>query len=94
MSQSRRADAAQAFDDAFFALILQFKLNGFGDLTFHAEVYDIALLLKDTGDALLHPGVGDIDRREQGAISVANTGQHVGNGIVHNKFSGGLRVLD
>src|SRR5437867_2939942 len=83
VAQSGFADPAQAFDDALLTLVLELELNRFRDLADDRVVSDVAFLLQDAGNALLHAGVRHCGSRQQRLCGVANAGQHVGNRISH-----------
>src|SRR5262245_16933840 len=84
MAQAWPADTLQAFDDALFALVLEFELEGFLErLAFHGNVRHVPFLLQDIRDALLQPGVRHLDGRQQRTLGVADPRQHIGNRVNH-----------
>src|SRR5262245_4503515 len=61
------------------------RREGFAGL--HAVVLDVALLLEDAGDLLLHAGGRHRGGRVQRAVRVADPGEHVGDGIGEHRSS-------
>src|SRR6185437_9970303 len=86
MAQTGPADAFDAFNHALLALILELKLDGLERLAGHGDFRDIAFLLQDVRDALLHFGVRNFHGREQRALRIADPGQHVRNRVNHILF--------
>ena len=76
-SQTRTADATEAFDHALFALIFELYLQLLDSLAVHAHVSDVAFLFEDASDAFLHLGMRQLDGRQQRTVCIANAGQHV-----------------
>src|SRR5450759_5657717 len=83
MAQTRLADAAQTFDHASLALILELELDRLRKFSFDRHIAHVAFLLQDVRDALLDFGVRHFDGRQQRALGIANPGQHVRNRISH-----------
>src|SRR5687768_2847791 len=87
-AQAGPADAAQAFDHAFAAFVLQPQLQLLDVRAFHAQVIDVTFALQDARDAFLHLRMRQLDRGNLRALRVANPREHVGNGICRNhKFT-------
>src|SRR6478736_661097 len=88
ITQTRRADALDPFDDALLAFIFQAQLNSLlGGLAFDDHFRHITLGLEDLREAFLHLGMRDRHRRQQRAGRIADAGQHVCNRINHIKLS-------
>src|SRR6184192_968094 len=52
--QARRADPAQAFDDALFALIFESHLNEFWHFALDCKIVNVTFSLQNAGDAFLN----------------------------------------
>src|SRR5699024_5911431 len=82
--QAGLGHAAQAGDDLLLAGVV--VLQGHVDHTLGAVVHqleslDVALVQQDLGNGLLHVGSGDVDGVMLGVVRVADTGEHIRNGI-------------
>ena len=82
-TQAGLGDTAQAGDDLLLAgIVLQGDADdALGTIVDELEVLDIALIQQDLRDGLLHIGRGDVHGVMLGVVRVADTGQHIRNGI-------------
>ena len=82
-TQAGLGDSAEALDGLLFAgEILQGDADdALGAVINELEALDVAFLEKNFGDGLLHLGIRDVHGFVPSAASVADAGQHIGDGI-------------
>jgi hypothetical protein len=82
--QSRARDALDLLDHGLAGVVLEADLDQrlAVDLA-QREVLDVALVLQDLGDGLLHLRCRHHHAHLLGGLRVADARQHVGNGITH-----------
>ena len=81
-TQAGLADAAETGDDLVLAVVLQGDVNNaLGTIVNDLIALDIALIQQDLSNALLHVGGGNVNGVVTGTVGVADTGEHIRNGI-------------
>jgi hypothetical protein len=83
-AQARARDALDLLDHRLAGVVLEADLDhGLAVVVAHGEVLDVALVLQDLGDGLLHLRCRDDHAHLLRRLRVADAGQHVGDGITH-----------
>src|SRR5258706_3160848 len=86
-AQARARDPLELLDDGLAGVILEPDLDdGLAFEVAHREILDVALVLEDLGDGLLHLRCRHQHSHFFRGLRIADAGQHVGDGITHAHF--------